>query len=112
MTRRYYISGEVADGDYLSELMSAGYSKAELSSILFYSDEFKTVATPSGGEVILTLSPDQQTFRTVDNGTFAAVEAYSPERKPPNAANLAVQAKLSMSGVTGVTHFTATLWRA
>ncbi len=111
MSRRYYISGEVTDGDHLSELMSANYDKAELSSILFFSDEFQTIATPTGGTVIYTMTPDDVNYRTVDNGTFQATDAYNESRTPPNGSNLAIRAKLNLDNITGVTHFLAVIWR-
>lgn len=112
MARRYYISGEVSDGEFVSESMSANYDKAELSSILFYSDEFQTVVTPTGGEIVFTMSADGINYRSVDSGTFAAAQAYDPARTAPSGINLAVKAKLLLDGVTGATHFTATIWRA
>lgn len=112
MSRRYYISGEVTDGDHLSELMSANFSKAELSSIIFFSDEYNTIATPTGGEVKFLMSPDDTHFRTTDQGTFQASDSYSEDRTPPNGANLAIRAKVNFSGVTGVTHFLAVIWRS
>ena len=112
MSRRYYIKGEVNDGDFASDLMSSGFSKAELASIIFFSDEYKTIATPTSGTVVFTLTPDDVHYKTVENGTFAAKDAYANDRKSPNAANLAIRAKVNLSGVTGVTHFLAVIWRA
>lgn len=112
MSRRYYISGEVTDGDHLSELMSAGFSKAELSSILFFSDEYKTVVTPTGGDIVFTMTSDDTKYRTTDSGSFSAINSYEEERTPPNGANLAIRAKVNLSGITGATHFLAIIWRA
>ena len=112
MSRRYYIKGEVADGDFTSDLMSSGFSKAELASIIFFSDEYKTIATPTAGAVVFTLTPDDVHYKTVENGTFDAKDSYDGNRKAPNAANLAIRANVNLNGVTGATHFLATIWRA
>ena len=111
MARRYFISGEVTDGDFVSEEMSGSYANCQMAYIIFYSDEFVTQATPTGGSVTFTLSPDGNNYRTVDSGTFQADQAYAEGRTPPNANGLAIRGKLNMTGVTGATHFTACVWR-
>ena len=111
MARRYYISGEVADGDFISEDMSASYDLSQLAFIRFYSDEFVTQVTPSAGTVDYTQSPDGVNYKTVEEGTFNAADAYLSTRKPPNSSGLAVKGKVTLTGVTGSTHFTAAIWR-
>jgi hypothetical protein len=112
MARRYYISGEVADGDFLSEDMSGSYDNTQLAYIIFYSDEFRTQVTPTGGNISFTLSPDGINFKTVEQGDFSAADTYKPERLQPSAYGLAVKGKVNFQGVTGATHFTACVWRS
>ena len=111
MARRYYISGEVADGDFISEDMSASYDSSQLAYIIFYSDAFITQTTPTAGTVNYTQTPDSVNFKTVEEGAFNAVDTYLETRLPPNSSGLAVNGKVTLAGVTGATHFTACIWR-
>lgn len=112
MARRYFISAPVSNGEFLSELMSGSYEDCQMAFIHFFSDEYQTLATPSGGQVDFTLSPDGEYFKTVDSGSFPAAESYKIDRTPPNANGLAVRAKITLDGVVGATHFTACVWRS
>ena len=112
MAQRYFISGEVADGDFYINDMSADFTDAELSYIVFYSDEFSTVVTPSSGTVTYTQSADGINYREMPEGVFSAASAYDASRVPPNGSGLAVSGKLTLSSVVGATHFTACVWRS
>lgn len=112
MTQRYFITGEVANDDFFTEEMSADYKDSELSYILFYSDEFQSVVTPSAGTVTYTQSPDNINYRDVPQGSFLAADSYDPARIPPNGTGLTTMGKLNLSGVTGATHFKACVWRS
>lgn len=111
MARRYFITGEVANGDFFSEEMSGSYENCQLAFINFYSDEYITQSTPTAGSVDFSLSADGTNYRTVNSGSFSAAQAYSDSRTPPNANGLAVRAKLTLSGVNNATHFKACVWR-
>ena len=110
MTIRYNIGGAVANGDYLTEDMDAGFSQCELSSIRFFNSAGLQV-TPSGGTVNFTGTPDMVNYRDIDYGSFLAADAYSVSRTPPYAQGLMVRGKLTLSGVTGADTFTAIVWR-
>lgn len=111
MARRYFISGEVANGQFVSDDMSASYQNSELSYILFYSDEFKTVVTPTAGTVTYEQTADGIHYREMADGSFAAADSYSPTRTPPNGLGLATKGRITLDGITGATHFTACVWR-
>ena len=111
MARRYFISGEVANGQFVSDDMSASYQNSELSYILFYSDEFKTVVAPTAGTVTYEQTADGIHYREMADGSFAAADSYSSTRTPPNGLGLATKGRITLAGVTGATHFTACVWR-
>ena len=111
MARRYFISGEVANGQFTTEDMSASYENSELSYINFYSDEFQTIATPTAGTVRYEQSANGIHYREMNEGTFNAAGAYDATRTPPNGLGLAVKGRLTLASVTGATHFIACVWR-
>ena len=111
MARRYFITGEVANGEFVSEEMSGSYEGCQLAFITFYSDEYITQSTPTAGTVEFSLSADGFNYKTVSSGSFNAAQAYTDSRTPPNAAGLAVRAKITLSGVNNSTHFKACVWR-
>lgn len=111
---RYTVIGAVSDADFLTDEMSSEFSLTELSQITFYADDSYSEAvkvTPTTGTVKVTLAPDGINFRTVDQGTFDAAEAYNETRVPPNAIGLATRGKLTLTGVDVATHFKAVFWR-
>ena len=110
MTVRYNISGLVADGDYLTGDMDAGFSQCELSSIRFFNALGQQV-TPGGGTVKFSGTPDMVNYRDVDGGSFLAANAYSVSRTPPYAQGLMVKGKINLAGVTGAVTFKAVVWR-
>lgn len=111
MARDYVIDGEVADADFLSPAMNSNYWSMLLSSIRFYSDEYVTQVTPTSGQVRIMLSADGVNFNSVSSGQFNAADAYNPDRTKPNALGVATKALLTLSGVTGATHFRAIISR-
>jgi hypothetical protein len=112
MAKRYFISGAVANGDFFTEEMSADFTDSELSYIIFYSDQFQTVVTPTAGTITYTQSADGIHYREMSDGTFDATTSYDAARTPPSGTGLAAKGKVSMTGVTGATHFTACVWRS
>lgn len=103
----------VADGDFYTDLMSADYSQAEQQDITFYSDaEGKIPVTATAGTVTVTGTSDDFCYRTINQGVFDAADACLASRARPNAIGCMVRAKLSLSGVTGATYFSAVIWRA
>lgn len=103
----------VADGDFYTDQMSKDWSKAEQSSIQFFSDaEGQNQVTPSGGTITVTGTPDEINYFTIPEGVFNASESYLETRARPNASNAMVKAKLTLSGVTGAAYFKALMWRA
>lgn len=111
MARRYFINGEVANGDFVSEEMSGSYEGCQLAFITFYSDEYITQSTPTAGTVEFSLSADGVNYKSVNSGSFNASQAYEESRTPPNASGLAIRAKVKLAGVAGATHFKACVWR-
>jgi hypothetical protein len=111
MARDYRLEEKVADGDFQFPVMNSNYWSMLLSSIQFFSDEYQTQVTPSGGTVKVMLSSDGVNYSSVPNGSFAALDAYNPDRTKPNAFGQASHARLTLSGISGATHFRAVISR-
>lgn len=111
MARDYRLEEEVADGDFYFSTMNSNYWSMQLSSIRFFSDKYQTQVTPSGGSITLMLSADGVNYSTVPNGSFSAADVYNPDRTKPNAFGQATHARITLSGVSGATHFRAVIAR-
>lgn len=111
MAKRFFISGSVANANFFSEEMSADYEKF-YATIAFYSNAaLTTQVVPTAGTVKITLTSDGVNYFTIDNGQFNAADAYLETRSKPSAASMAIKAKINLAGVTGASHFKATLER-
>lgn len=104
----------VEDGEFITIDMTQGPNReAELSKIRFFSDEACTSqVTPTGGTIQVVGSPDGFIWFTIENGEFAASDAYEPSRVRPYAQGDMQKAKLILTGVTGAAYFKASMWRA
>ena len=111
MARDYRLESKVADGDFYFSTMNSNYWSMQLSSIRFFSDEYQTQVTPSGGTVKVMLSSDGINYSSIPNGEFAAFDAYNPDRTKPNAFGQASYARITLSDVAGATHFRAVIAR-
>jgi hypothetical protein len=107
---RYEIRGVVANGNYESPDMGAGYSRCELASIRFF-DANGTQVTPSAGSVTFSTSADGVNYRPAVEGTFDAADAYYSVRAVPAAGGLVTKARVNLAGVTGAVRFVALVWR-
>ncbi|MGL5170111.1 MAG: DUF7265 domain-containing protein [Edwardsiella tarda] len=100
------IQGGVADGNYDSPLMDAAFERMYLGYIRFFNAAGAQV-TPGAGTVAFTASPDGVNFQNVQNGSFNAIDAYSPTRAIPSAQGPARRARITLAGVTGAVSFIA-----
>ena len=110
-TEKYFISNVVTDGDYFTGEMDSALSDCELSYIVFYSDEYVTEVTPSGGTVMTTLAPDGEHFRSLTGGNFNAIDANDPDRTAPVGYGLSTKGKITLAGITGASHFKACFYK-
>lgn len=111
MARSYKIQDKVADGDFMFDTMSSNYWSMILSSIQFFSDEYQTQVTPSAGTIKIMMSEDGVNYCSIPSGEFAALDTYNPDRTKPNAYGPASHARLTLSGISGATHFRAVISR-
>ena len=112
MSNKYQIVSSTANGSYtLPVSMLQEYERCYVSILFFTDATLTTQATPSAGTVKVTLSPDGVNFYTMDNGSFNAADAYLESRPKPSAASMAVQGKVTYSGVTGASHAVVTFER-
>jgi len=91
--------------------MSAYYERCYVTIRFFTDATLATQATPSAGTVEVTLSPDGVNYYTMDNGSFNAADSYLDTRQKPSAASMAVQGKVTYSGVAGASHAIVTFER-
>lgn len=114
MARRFVITGAVADGDYLSDEMSANYSYAELSSIQFF-DGAGVQVTPTAGTYSMQGQKIDDIWRLVANSAdetvLNAANAYDLDAAMPAGYNLMTKAKITLDGITGAVTFKAVVWR-
>lgn len=107
---RYYITGSVADGEYISPYLDS-YHKDFKAYIRFFSDpKMQNQVTATGGTVSFKLSPDDYNYYDFGDGTFNATDAYSDAVPNPSALGLAIRSKVILSGVTGAAYFKVTIW--
>lgn len=105
---------KVVDGDFFTiDMVQGPNNEAELTSIRFFSDSLgNNQVTPSGGTVKVMGSPDGSTWMDLDFGLFSASMAYSQSRVMPHAIGDMKIARITLSGITGATHFSASMWRS
>ena len=101
----YQIKGVVANGEYLSQSIAQYYERHYIA-VTFYSDAYITPVTPSGGTITFTATDDGFNFGTIDSGT---VNASNGAYTRPNLSGKIQKVKAVTSGITGATHFIATI---
>lgn len=110
MSKNYNISGEILDGQYYTLPMVGSFSECELSSIIFKNAAGEQVQ-PTAGTVRFEGTAEGAVWRNIQGGSFNATDCYDPDRAPPFATGLCVNARLTLNGVVGATTFTAIVWR-
>jgi hypothetical protein len=99
----------VNDAEFYTPIMAVDYREAYFN-IRFYSDAGITPVIPTGGIVSFKASDDRETpyrYRLLIGGSFPADESDEDIRVQPTALGPIVSAKLTLSGITGATHFKA-----
>lgn len=71
MSKRVFISGVVANGNYDSEMMSADYPDLVMPAITFY-DELGAVVAPTAGTVKVLVSADGLNYVETKHSMFNA----------------------------------------
>lgn len=120
MSQRYNVtsSGQsvipISDGDFYTEPMLASFNQCEVE-IEFYSDAGGANRAEASGQVVVMGSrkgsDESAFFEHTDGGRFDASMAQDPFFQLPNALGTMTVGKLSLSGITGATHFKATFVR-
>lgn len=110
MSKRVFISGVIANGNYDSETMSADYPDLVMPAITFY-DALGAVITPTAGTVKVLVSADGLNYVQTKHSMFNAKESYLATRQLPSFAGLAIKCRIVLSGIVGATSFNATVWR-
>lgn len=110
MAQRIYISGDVDDGDYDSEQMSADFPDLLIPSFVF-TDIAGDQVIPSAGKVMVSVSVDGNNYINVRNYEFNASEAYLSDRQIPAFSGIAIKCRITLSGIVGATSFMAIVWR-
>lgn len=97
----YTIKAPVSDGEFLSQDIAQAFERAYIS-ITFFSDEYITPVSPTGGKATFTATDDGFNYGTVPSGT---VDVTTPEYDRPNLSGRIQKLKATLAGVTGATHF-------
>ena len=103
--RPYLIEAPVSDGEFTSPSISQMFERAYIS-ITFFSDEYITPVTPTGGKATFTATDDGFNYGTVDSGV---VDVTNQQYDRPNYSGRVQKVKVVISGVTGATHFRITI---
>ena len=103
--QEYLIKGQVSDGDSLSTEISKFFERHYVS-ITFFSDEYMTPLTPSAGTAIFTVTDDGFNYGTIEKGT---IDVSVAEYDRPFLWGRIIKVKVNLNGVTGATHFIATI---
>ncbi|CAH9015757.1 conserved hypothetical protein [Vibrio phage 242E40-1] len=99
--RPYLIEAPVSDDQFLSPSISQMFERAYIS-VTFFSDEYITPVTPTGGKVTFTATDDGFNYGTIDAGE---VDATKSDYIRPNLSGRIQKIKALLEGVTGATHF-------
>lgn len=103
--RPYLIEAPVSDGEFISPSISQMFERAYIS-ITFFSDEYLTPVTPTGGKATFTATDDGFNYGTVDSGE---VDVTKPDYIRPNFAGRVSKVKVLLDAVQGATHFRAVI---
>lgn len=104
----------VSDGDFYTDLMNPAYNFCEVE-IEFYSDAGGLNRVEASGPIVIMGTRRGQDssgfFEHIDGGRFDASMVEDPFFQLPNALGLMKIGKISMTGISGATHFKATFVR-
>lgn len=107
------ITGPVTDGAYATSEanpMDTAWERLYLSSITFYNAAGAQV-TPGAGTVAVAVAPDGINYINAVNGAFNAADAYLATRLLPTFTGPVRRARITLTGVTGATSFSAEVAR-
>lgn len=105
---QYQISGVITDGSLISPKMRNDFERAYVS-VLFYTDsEFTTQVIPTGGSMLFTASETGFVYGTIPNGV---IDVSSETYTRPNFSGSVERVKATATGITGASHYVATISR-
>lgn len=98
------LDGVVSDGTFTNELLMTTFENSYFS-IGFYSDSnFENLVTPTAGQVKVE-GFDDINWHDIADGEFSAVDVYSATRAIPSTSGPLSKYRVTLTGVTGATHF-------
>lgn len=105
----FYIKGTTTNGSTVGENMLYDYERVYVN-IQFFSDSgYNTKVTPTGGTVSLQGSPTPGSWLSLSNGDFNAADTDNVSRSIAYGWGPCNQVKVILNGITGATHFIATV---
>lgn len=110
MAQIFYVRGAVTDGSYFTGPMPLDYASAQVQ-IDFY-DINGDIVTPTAGTVVVTASMDGVTYRSMPNGSFAAIDTYRETNIQPAFNGAARMFKITLANVAGAVTFQAAVMRS
>lgn len=105
----FYIKGTTANGSTIGENMLYDYERVYVNIQFFNSASYTTKVTPTAGTVSIQGSPVPGSWLSLNNGDFNAVDTDTVSRRLPYGWGPCNQVKIILNGVTGASHFIATV---
>lgn len=95
-------ANSVADGDYIIESnIDALGPRNNIIDYFYFVDGAGDPIAATGGTVVITLSPANDVYQTIPEGSFNAVDALTESRTKPNGFGKVSKVKVTLLGITG-----------
>ena len=101
----YTVKAPVSDGDFLSQDIAQAFERTYIS-ITFFSDEYITPVSPTGGTATFTVTDDGFNYGSVQNGV---VDVTKQDYARPYCETRVQKVKVNLQSVQGATHFRAVI---
>ena len=105
----FYIKGTTSNGSTIGENMLYDFERVYVTIQFFSDSAYTTKVTPTAGTVSIQGSPVPGSWLSLNNGNFNAVDTDSNSRAMPYGWGPCNQIKVDLSGITGASHFIATV---
>lgn len=104
-----YIKGTTANGSTIGENLLYDFEKVYVNIQFFSNSTYTDKVTPTAGTVSIQGSPVPGSWLSLNNGDFNAADTDTISRGMAYGWGPCNQVKIVLNGVTGATHFIATV---
>ena len=105
----FYIKGVTTNENTVGENMLYDFERVYVNIQFFNDSTYTTKVTPTAGTVSLQGSPTPGSWLSLKNGNFNAADTDDVSRSIAYGWGPCNQVKVILNGVTGATHFIATV---